>query len=212
MTGPGRVAATAALLVACGCTPIVTHPPRVEPGLAIGAVAGVNVVGLASGAGASSAHLAPVHPYVRYGWRSDPERWGALVEVGLPPTGPRADLYAQVPTGAGAIDAGVGMVAGATETMPYVQWGRTDAQGRGWYLTQGLAFMAETGLLSPDDRPRGILWMPGYTRVRAGRKADVRWNFTAGLGAQETTVCEPCRTRMEKVLVGMFAIVLELHR
>ncbi|MDQ3388297.1 MAG: hypothetical protein M3483_02210 [Gemmatimonadota bacterium] len=206
------LAAAGALLVLGACTPIVTHPPRVEPGLAFGGVAGVNVVGLASGSGASATHLAPIHPYLRYGWRPASDRWGALVEVGLAPTGLRTDLFTQLATSQEAADFGVGVIVGATEKMPYFQWGRSSPEGWGWYFTQGLAFLAETGFLNPDDRPRSVLWMPGYTRSRAGRRADVRWNFTAGIGGQEMTVCEPCRREVSKVFIGIVAVVVELHR
>ncbi|HEU4885656.1 MAG TPA: hypothetical protein VFT45_25705 [Longimicrobium sp.] len=164
---------SAVLLVAsvAACAPVVTHGPRVEAGTSLVATAGASY----STCDEEACDLALL-PQASLGLRTG--RPAGQAAPGLSAGGSLSlnllssdvDLYAQAPTGlTGALEAGGGVLLSLAHTMPYVQLGRTAADGSGWYTTQGFVWMSRrqadytlTGGLDeeePDEmRPR--YWAP----------------------------------------------------
>lgn len=136
--------ALAALLCLAACAPVVTHGPRVQPGRELSVAVGWRWEACDScGAGL----VPPIGTVARYGWTPDgPD--GAAYSVGALVPGfifiplSTLDVYAQAPVRANGIVFGGGLSAGVMDVMPYVQVGRQDADGDGWYTTQGFVWAA----------------------------------------------------------------------
>lgn len=161
---------------ALGCAPAVTHGPRVEPGWQGGGL-------LSFGRSSLQAHseypeLLPSSVlFLRHGWPADSlqDRYGAhlglqvtpIVIVGLASSSDeRAELlrafeidgYMQVP---GGHPRGIGLTISRFAVMPYVQYGRYEESGGGWYTTQGVAF-------GSSGNYRLLYWAPGVALREVG--------------------------------------------
>ncbi|HEX2201832.1 MAG TPA: hypothetical protein VHG91_00970 [Longimicrobium sp.] len=132
----------AALLALAACAPVVTHSPRVEPGLAFHATAGVPLP-LCDSCGAG---LTPtLGAGVRYGYvPADPSSPSFLVGVTAPLEAASAELdaFVQAPS-SGDWVVGAGTLASRRHVHPYVQLGRIPAGGSGWYVGAGYAWLFE---------------------------------------------------------------------
>jgi hypothetical protein len=130
--GAGLVAAALA-----ACAPVLTHGPRVEPGLFVGGTGGLLLT--------RDTALAPDVvtpqwvPYARYGLAGKPGgvagslalAWGSSAESPV-----EADLYVQLPSGGSEWAYGAGVVASTALVMPYAQIGKTFGRGYEAYATQ----------------------------------------------------------------------------
>jgi hypothetical protein len=104
----------------------------------------------------------------------------AFVAVSPHPASSGADLYVQVPGGGDHWAGGAGVLAAPAHLVPYLQVGRVNQDGSGWFTTQGYVWM--------DEFEPGLQLDPPYTRVRPrfwapslayrGRVADLRMQFT----------------------------------
>lgn len=132
----------AALLSAAlaACAPVVTHGPRVEPGLFVGGTAGLLLT--------RDTALAPDVvtpqwvPYARYGLAGKPGGVAGSIALALgsaPESPVEADAYVQLPSPDAAWAFGAGVVASPALIMPYAQIGKSFGRGYEAYTTQ--AFM-----------------------------------------------------------------------
>jgi hypothetical protein len=164
---------------------MVNHPPRTDPGVHVGLTAGIPVPN-------DSVLFLPMMPqagpYVRYADWLGSGGWGGSAALAITPgarAGLQADLYAEVPSRSAGWAHGVGVVAAANYAMPYVQIGRQDEGGSGWYLTQGYAWrgwVESSGLLAPSDEIRPRYWSTTLTgrRRRPGRAFELYASGAAG--------------------------------
>lgn len=180
-----RCAAPLLLVVTSACVPIVSHSPRVEPGFSGGLQGGLtgeaeecvtHETRDASGNRRSDRHCArqaEISGYLslRRGWARDSLSSGTSLGVNLPmfphPVAiafAEADLYHQLRrTHAGSLERGGGVLLSAFHLAPYVQVGRTRADGGGWYTTQLLSLPLE--LYGGEISGAGELrWVPSLTR------------------------------------------------
>jgi hypothetical protein len=136
-TTAATTAATAA------CFPAVTHGPRVESGLSVGATGAVTYgpTHVEGDEGGINLREGVVGPYVGYGWApSSPGRAGAYIGLAVPLlfTLAQVDVYVQAPPAwTGPLSAGAGVVASPEGVHGYGQVGRVSDRGLGWYLTGG---------------------------------------------------------------------------
>jgi len=132
-----RAARALLVLALAGCAPVVTHGARVEPGLYVGATAGLLVT---QDTARAPDVLAPQWvPFARYGLAGKPGGVaGSLgVALGSSPESPvEADAYLQLPTPAPEWAYGAGVVASRALAMPYVQVGKSFGRGYEAYATQ----------------------------------------------------------------------------
>jgi hypothetical protein len=119
------------------CHPVVTHGPRVEPGVQLfGTLGSVRPLCDTS----CGDEVVPLWGLgARYGFRSgDPEKPVGQVGFSVPlfdPTAPEIDLYVQGPGRYGPTAYGAGVLSSPRHVMPYVQFGQTPMRGVGWYVT-----------------------------------------------------------------------------
>jgi hypothetical protein len=127
---------------AAACAPVVTHGPRV--------VEGVTFYGTAGGARhlctrpECDTELAPQQGAgVRYGHAASGSAPGlsAGLTISTGWVSSELDLYVQAPAWLPGVDVGVGVLAAPAHQMPYVQAGHMNADGSGWYTTQGFAIL-----------------------------------------------------------------------
>lgn len=154
--------------------PVVTHGPRVEPGLWNGSTGSLRLGSMFKGEvealGSSYAVRPPNGFFARYGWQGgEGGPPGALIGVHLPflipfsIAHPEVDGYVQLT----AVDelryaAGAGMLASPSYLMPYAQAGSSFSERSSWYTTQGIAVHGYAG-----NGPRAIVWTPALTWRRA---------------------------------------------
>ena len=150
-----------AFLALGACMPVVTHGPRVEPGVNIGATLG-SFVPLCDTCDTALPMMSGW--FVRYGYAPSPKKPAALIGVNVPwvPVEEpfEADAYLQAPVGTADFVYGAGALAGTKHVMPYVQVGST-RNGPGLYTTQGFALHGwrESGWdVAGEVRPR--YWSP----------------------------------------------------
>jgi len=163
--------AVAAFPALFACAPVVTHGPRVEPGLSLTLTGGIPrtlcstdcIAGVIPTFGAGA----------RYGWAAEaPGRpsfqLGALVPI-WDPVALELDPFVQAPT-RDAWAFGVGALASARHLLPYVEVGKLPPGGEGWYLSLGHAwlFADPTRLvgIEPGEGELGMaqpprFWAPG---------------------------------------------------
>lgn len=174
----------ALLAAAGGCLPVVTHGPRVEPGLEAGLVLGWGWgSGLETPAVPNTGYTFAVGPpwgaYARYGFT--PEQFdiarafhvGAFVPVMAAVPHTELDLYVEATARGSPHAAGAGVLASLDHVTPYVQYGR-DVLGLGVHTTQSVArFVGGTG-------PDATIWMPGV----AARRGGIQFFVQGGLGRE----------------------------
>lgn len=125
---------------AAACAPMVTHGPRVQPGVTASVTTG------GSRALCDTACELDLTPQVALGvargWAATETRPGFSLGANVSVISSDVDAYVQAPTGwTGPLQAGVGGLVGIDHAMPYVQLGRLREDGSGWYTTQGLAWI-----------------------------------------------------------------------
>jgi hypothetical protein len=165
--------AAAALLGLVACAPVVTHGPRVAPGLSVGLTSGVAPATVCD----SCAGMLPAMGVVgRWGFTAgDPGRPSVQVGLGLKLGDVEGDLYVQAPSD-GAAAYGAGVMATGYFVMPYVQWGLDRPSGTGFYTTQGFAVgthsvggLQHERMAYDEILPR--FWSPAFAVRLGGRRA-----------------------------------------
>ena len=120
-----------------GCSPVLTHGPRVEPGLFVGATAGLL---LTRDTARAPDVLAPQWvPYARYGvgGKAGGVAGSLGVALGNSPESPvEADAYLQLPSPVPEWAYGAGVVGSRALAMPYAQVGKSFGRGYEAYATQ----------------------------------------------------------------------------
>jgi hypothetical protein len=166
---------------------MVTHPPRVEPGLHAGFTTGL---GVPNDSVLMLATTPQLGPYLRYGSRRD-DGWAGAATVAVNAAaegGLHADLYAEAPARPGRRAHGGGVVVAGNYLMPYLQLGAQDERGSGWYVTQGFAWRgwqdASACLMcgGSPDRVRTRYASTTFTlrRVRGARALELYATASAG--------------------------------
>jgi hypothetical protein len=162
-----------ALTLLGGCMPLVTHGPRVEPGLWTGSTGGFRLGSMLEGEvealGGSYAVRPPNGFFARYGMEGGDGAPGMLVGVHLPfliplsVVHPELDAYVQLtPTEERGYAGGAGMLVSPSHLMPYVQAGTSFSERTSWYTTHGVAVHGWAG-----NGPRALLWTPALTWRKA---------------------------------------------
>ncbi len=188
-----KVPFTVLLACAAACAPVVTHGPRVEEGLTFYGTAG----------GARSLCERPVCDTELFPQQGAGVRYGRAASASAPglsagltvSTGwvsSELDLYAQAPASPAGVDVGVGVLAAPAHQMPYVQAGRMNADGSGWYTTQGFAIMgSRPGRWAPSleagpgpERVKPRYWAPTIAYRTRGRYG-VHLYLTGAFGTAE---------------------------
>lgn len=179
---PSKLHISTVLLCLAACAPVVTHGPRVEPGWDWGLAAGWRVTDCDScGAGL----VPPIGTIARYGWTPDgPEGLGYSIGAMVPGfvliPASTLDFYVQAPAPPDGVVVGGGLTAGLRDVMPYVQAGRQDARGRGWYTTQGLVLAAY--------RPEPGVFLNGARGTVFEHVSAVYWSPTLAWQGEEITL------------------------
>jgi hypothetical protein len=156
-----------------GCMPLVTHGPRVEPGLWTGSTSSFRLGSLLDEEvevlGRSFAVRPPNGFFARYGMERREQGAPILVGIHLPflipfsVIHPELDAYVQLsPVDETAYAAGAGMLASPSHLMPYAQAGGTLSERTSWYTTQGVALHGYAG-----SGPRAIIWAPAFSWRKA---------------------------------------------
>jgi hypothetical protein len=201
-------------LLAAGCVPVVTHAPRVEPGLASGAVYSLatnpTLQGeVRTGRDAVTPMVAPLGIFARHGWtraEGAPADFslGVMVPLALPfsLSHPEVDAYLQLtPSAHPTVAAGSGILLSRSYAAPYAQAGYDFAPEGTVYTTQTVAFVG------PASRaPQAVMWMPSAA-VKLSR---FHLFAQAGLGRERVaaTDVEPEHVRDVRFLLG--GMILEV--
>lgn len=175
-----------AAAVLTGCAPMVNHPPRTDPGIYLGVTGGAVIP---NDSALILAMTPMMSPYLRVSDRLA-SGWGVSASVAASfgaRYGLQGDLYAEVPSGSDRWAHGFGLVTAGNYTMPYVQVGRQDEGGSGWYLTSGYALRgyqdANAELFNTgqgDVRPR--YWSATLTGRKDSRFGGLEGYVTGALG------------------------------
>jgi hypothetical protein len=134
------------------------------------------------------------------------------VHVPVPAFGlAQADLYLQLPPAlTRVVDAGVGVNIGLYQAMPYVQFGRIQADGSGWYTTQGVT------LLRPADYASNALWgwawLPTLAYQMPGSGRTFHMFVTGGYGQEYGSCVHECSRPAEDRYLLAAGVMLEFHR
>lgn len=143
-----RFAAFTIVLLVAGsstaCFPAITHGPRIDPGLTLGATVSTTGGPTYTEGDDGGIHLrqGQIGLHAGYGWEpATPSRPGFFAGVAIPVFFPAAqvDLFVQAPPAwSGRFAAGVGVNADAEREDLHVQFGRISDAGNGWFLMQGI--------------------------------------------------------------------------
>lgn len=187
--------AALALGLLTACAPVLTHGPRVEPGLFVGGTAGLL---LTQDSARSPDVVTPQWvPFARYGLVGKPG--GVAGSLGLalggsPESPVEADLYVQLPSGSSEWAYGAGVVTSTAVLMPYAQIGKPVGRGMEVYTTQAYVHRndfndRQAGLFESSEtvvRPR--YWAPSLAlRAREGALG-VSLQVTGAFGRYEEKV------------------------
>lgn len=166
----------AALLagITAACAPVVMHSPRADPGVFVGWTAGVAAP---NDSLLRLAMLPLATPYLRVADRAG-NGWGGSATMAFnlgAPGGLQGDAYVEVPPRSTVWAHGAGLTLAGNLWMPYVQVGRLDPTGSGWYTTHGYTvrgFQPESGTWfggggGGEVRPR--YWTSTFTARRERR-------------------------------------------
>lgn len=124
-------------IAVAGCAPMITHGPHVDEGNSFGAIAGwrTRLCDTLCTAGL----VPPIGLYATHGERTKSGAAysiTATVPIGILVPATHVDVYFQVPSRLPTAH-GAGLSLSISHVMPYVQFGRVDETGDGWYTTQG---------------------------------------------------------------------------
>lgn len=213
------------LAAACtaACAPVVTHGPRVEQGLTFYGTAG-GERSLCDRQTCDTSLVPQQGAGVRYGRAASGSAPGlsAGLTVSTALMSSELDLYVQAPASPAGLDLGAGVLAAGTHAMPYVQAGRMQADGSGWYTTQGFAFLGsrpahwslsvEGGASEERVAPR--YWAPTLAYRTRGRYG-VHFYLTGAFGtarAKKYRGEEPgFRTERQPVRAVMMGMVFDVQ-
>lgn len=195
----------AAALALSGCAPMVTHPPRTDPGVHLGWTGGLD---LPSDSAVRLAMTPMAATYLRVadrlggGWGISGTLAASLGARG----GVHGDLYAEVPSRSPGWAHGAGVVAAGNYLMPYLQVGRQDSTGSGWYTTHGYAWRgfqeASADLFGASDDVRPRYWTSTLTARRQGRRGAREAYLSAAVGSFDTRRYEYGGERTDTALVS----------
>lgn len=182
-----------ALLAAGACAPVVTHGPRVEPGLHAGLTVGLP---LDSDTATALAVLIPRwSAYGRFGVTGKPGGVAASLGLAYAPAengSLEGDLYLQGPARVPRLAYGAGLMGSAVYAMPYVQLGWVREDGSGLYSTQGVVqrgygrkylFLNDPGMGRTEVRPR--YWAPAVGYRWSGRAGKRSVYLSGALGSYD---------------------------
>ena len=162
------------LQVVTACVPTVAHGPRVEPGFSAGGSGALPLYGPRYGDALSPYAIGPLGADFGYGWRGDDDSPALRVGTEFMIARLDPDVYVQLPRSALlGMDGGLGVAATVAlppkSWMPYAQLGVTEADGSGFYTTQGLLRQGSTSgtgrTVLHDD---GCVSTLGYQAARDG--------------------------------------------
>jgi hypothetical protein len=183
-----RALAALPLALLNACAPVLTHGPRVEPGLYLGYTAGLTVAG-------DSLETPDVVtpewlPYARYGFRGRPGGLAGSLALSPVPdveTTVQGDAYLQLPSRDPRWAYGAGVMGSRRFVMPYLQLGRRFSRGNEVYTTQAWVrrkdFM-DTDIFDESDtgeaRPR--YWAPTLALRRRDGATGLSLQVTGAFG------------------------------
>lgn len=210
-----------ALLSLGACAPIVTHGPQVADGMSYSATIGFPRELCDS----CDAELIPQYGFgMRYGRAAEPGRFGlsTALTLSLAVIDPELDFYVEAPEPGAGWAYGAGVLTSLTHTMPYLQLGKMDADGSGFYTTQGFALLAdhpENWQLMPENQEYRHLkpryWAPTVAYRQATRRGAVHWYLSGAFGtAKEIDYgveydAEPVAVGSRPVRVLMAGVTIE---
>jgi hypothetical protein len=214
-----RFSAVALLACAAACAPVVTHGPRVEPGVTLyGTMGGTR--SLCSQETCDTDLVPQMGGGARYGRAATDSTPGFSVGFTYS-TGfisSEVDLYVQAPASRVGLDAGAGVLAAGSHAMPYVQLGRMRPDGSGWYTTQGFAFLAQRQIGWTLDDPLVQVtpryWAPAIAYRMAGRYG-VHVYASGAFGSARVTTQDPGeadpRTERQPVRSVLMGVVFDVQ-
>lgn len=215
--------AAVVLIAFCGpgCMPAINHGPRVIDGSNVAVITSVSQVSnYHIGYSDDATPFGPTGLSIGRGWAAENENVpGYFLGVHLSLMGvhqTHGDFYVQMPgTYFEGLDAGFGFALGPTIAMPYVQFGRTDVNGAGLYMTPGILFTRS----SPYDTMRHSEWAAVTTinRVWASSSGRQRHVFlTVGFGGRRSSCAERgsmCQEQPDAMgPVGAIGVAFDLLR
>ncbi|HEX8317141.1 hypothetical protein [Longimicrobium sp.] len=214
-----RFSAIVLLASAAACAPVVTHSPRVEPGVTLyGTMGGSR--SLCSQEACDTDLVPQMGGGARYGRVATDSTPGFSVgftySAGF--ISSEVDLYVQAPASQLDLDAGAGVLAAGSHVMPYVQLGRMRPDGSGWYTTQGFAWMAERAIGWTLDDPLVQVtpryWAPAIAYRTRGRYG-VHVYASGALGSARVTTHDPDesapRTERQPVRAVLMGVVFDVQ-
>ena len=202
-----------AALAGSACVPVVTHGPRVAPGLTVGAVGALSTRPVLerevpTGQGHVTEVLAPLSVFARYGWTPESGGGGIPLSVGVSVPAalqfglvhPELDVYAQLtPVEQRRVAAGAGALVSPSYVTPYAQAGYGWDDGVSVFTTQSVAFFRGD---EEGRRPDAKIWMPSVAVKGFG----VHLFAQAGLGRERITA-----TSTRAVRFVMAGVVVEFR-
>lgn len=210
----------AIVLLACAtaCAPVVTHSPRVEPGITLyGTMGGTR--SLCSQETCETDLVPQMGGGARYGRAATDSTPGfsAGFTYSMGFISSEVDLYVQAPSSLG-LDAGAGVLASGSHAMPYVQLGRMQADGSGWYTTQGFAVLAQRQVGWTLDDPllqvTPRYWAPAIAYRTRGRYG-VHVYASGAFGSARVTTHDPDEagptTERQPVRSVMMGVVFDVQ-
>ncbi|HEU0299213.1 MAG TPA: hypothetical protein VFR37_07155 [Longimicrobium sp.] len=205
-----RPLAVLLLLAPAACAPIVTHGPRVEPGLHFTGTLGV--ARNACDTACSLDILPQIGMGARYGRAADDGRPGYSVAgtLALGLVSSELDAYVQAPTSP-SWAAGGGLLLSPAHVMPYLQAGRVEEDGSGLYTTQGFAVLASRERVFDIDEDLEVApryWAPTLAYRAAYRGGAIHVYLSGAVGWMDVRAVEG-QSRREPVRLLMAGLSFE---
>ncbi len=177
-------AALLLLALAPACAPVLTHGPRVEPGLFAG-----SALGLLIGQDTATAPdvITPAWtPYARYGFTGKPGGVAGSLALSVG-NGVEVDAYLQLPARREWAYGG-GVMTSADYVMPYVQAGQTFGRGYEVYTTQAYVRRSDftdssVGLDGGPSEVRPRYWAPSLALRRRQGSFAASLELTGAVGS-----------------------------
>jgi hypothetical protein len=208
------------LASAVACAPIVTHGPRVEPGVTGYLTAG-GEKSLCSPEACETNLVPQLGAGLRYGWAATDSTIGfsAGFTYSTAYVSSELDLYVQAPGSPSGLAAGAGVLAAGSHAMPYVQLGRMRPDGSGWYTTQGYAVLGRRQIHEVfDDGDQTVeprYWAPTVA-YRTPGPYGVHFYVTGAFGTAEARIYDSggtgMRTERQPVRAVMTGVVVDVRR
>lgn len=202
-----RLLAVLLLFAPAACAPMVSHGPRVEPGLHLTGTFGV-ARDLCDTA-CSLEILPQIGMGARYGRAAEGGRAGysvgGTIAVGL--VSSELDGYVQLPTSP-SWAAGAGVLLSPSYVMPYVQAGHVGEDGSGFYTTQGFAVLAprpREWTLDEEVEVSPRYWAPTLAYRAAQHDGAIHVYLSGALGWMDIPVSggDPRREPVRLLMSGL---------